>query len=1853
MAVSGPLTVCSAAVNPEGYIDSLPENQKNQIEDSAARSLARSLGEDTEYISEIMIGTGNSEREAKQAIIDKGFKVYDQNLNQRADDDAEASYDEDETRACAYIGYKTTKDREAAITSLRIMDQNGGYDTFNYREHLQNKNSNINQMAAEFKNAVFEFKENYDAGKPNALIAAKYLDLFCVPDTSSSFDGVDLITYLTDPARTMQDYSDFLLLLNPSVLNAINAQLTMASIDSDIIETDIIGTDNEGVPVTSRTGVIGYSGMESDDDWLREAASALIGNETITGDDEEYKSDLVTSYLDQIILLRQMLAEGFSDSAITYLNSYKLQLDIKLITGNTELNIEDCSIMDFLNNADDLHLSCFLNALPDVCKPCHFTDVIEICANDAENRIPSQLEVSQKYRVDWIDRIVANTTELPFDIYDEEQLKENEEAINAYSYDISTFISLLKTFFADYDEAAAIIDTDGIDFFSLDKQAAKERKNGSINEDGTVDKPNAVYYVGAYEFLNLFSMGEGKTFATYLRDIVRESEAGTDEGTARANALTYFIIRSMTEGQKYAYKSCSLLNFLLFSALTDKDRAALEDRVPTLKAELMEGLDYERFSVWIGTNKEFLETEYLAVTSAEARRKAADTDFGELMKNDLTLSDNVLNALQLIGYSALAWVGIALGALMIGAKVMGISLVSAICTGAAAFSGMSCLASAGAILCSTGVAVVIFLVVLLVVALVLFFVWLFAKDEDTPEYTAMPTIMVDSKNSADGYSVQLLRYDLVKNQNGEPVDINCFQGKAWNALYYSKDEIAGSPLVANSEGEFFGSRTGSTKIPPDAFALRKFGYRESFNLNTHCYSDNCNGLYLWYYTEDSLRGINPEEVTGKYISGLTIAVSDNLDAARNAILALENYNLINYDLTPDHDDYYMFIGYKTTNSIADAVKDIRVAYGSTSKEIHFGKASYASILPEGNVVCPLQTCEPEKARRKDTDFSYSVYCSYSMGTAGQDSESPAVLAGSLKAVTSLSEVPDGAEVVSLFAGSAFDFNSWDKEDKDSFDSHVFLYYETDKPFYKSAPDAKEYLAGIAFFSGSTDWLDGDDCIEYDPVKYAEALGYNVIKNNLTPGLYDDYEDVTYMAYCTTCNPYRALTDLGIFTSEPTGGFLPDNIFQNGTGYEACGVFTQADLSYYSESGRMRLMRRTHGYFSADPREGENDGWEDIVLASRGLYASGYVPDTAPLTLKDVVYSDAKNIPSSGGNNAGFYYLNEAYGSNTGNKGSLGTGWRSVHPLEQYYYDEYDESGNLLTCFNMGLGEYRGPIKYGGSKCNLYMYVRNEGSQARTRGKYVSAAKLVSSMADGNSYDIARLYAMQSGAEIVNLDAPIRPYSADYPDLLRESPVYCGEEAIDARHYESGCIYLVVSYSDNEQDALGSIRVLTQKEGEDLPGSISMQLNDSSTSLYSKSSFAIITSEGDDEEKDEYGNILPPDKVEEKRKKKAGIALYTTLNGQKINRLVVQQSSMFYGDERAVWKSEEDNVGEYFIPAENTFKPYYFLSYGNSIYNYIAAIRYEQKPYISEINIASAISYDGTPHSAAAVLGAGGFPLYINQDLYKGAIGSNARIDSAVIGVKRTSNVKDAIKDIKLSAEDLGDTFLHNDLVYVRASAVPIMSGPALNEPIYIYYTKDNGAGVPFIGTKITWDELFDNPDTDWAKVDWRKVDLQTIDYLEFQMPIHVIGEGKLTWNLAKAAAAGGLDAAEYAITNFGLRAQDNSITWSGIGGGTLINGKEAFVAAASTDLAKELDAKAADVTSFMGEIMPLSFVYTNVSGKVFDEELEEFRKDAGAASVFAEQTDTKPIVVLSGVFTACCVAAVVASVRRKRKKEAC
>ncbi|MBQ1716988.1 MAG: hypothetical protein II025_03705, partial [Ruminococcus sp.] len=55
------------------------------------------------YISDVMVGTGETADEAKKALTDGGFTVLDRNLNEGAGSKLK-------TEKFVYIGYKTTTD---------------------------------------------------------------------------------------------------------------------------------------------------------------------------------------------------------------------------------------------------------------------------------------------------------------------------------------------------------------------------------------------------------------------------------------------------------------------------------------------------------------------------------------------------------------------------------------------------------------------------------------------------------------------------------------------------------------------------------------------------------------------------------------------------------------------------------------------------------------------------------------------------------------------------------------------------------------------------------------------------------------------------------------------------------------------------------------------------------------------------------------------------------------------------------------------------------------------------------------------------------------------------------------------------------------------------------------------------------------------------------------------------------------------------------------------------------------------------------------------------------------------------------------------------------------------------------------------------------------------------------------------------------------------------------------------------------------------------------------------------------------------------------------------------------------
>ena len=289
-----------------------------QIMEPTVEALTEAERLDTRYISEVMIGTGEKPEIAKKALTDQGFTVYSPCLNGEVGPNGE--WDEDSL--VSYLGYKTTTNPDEAITSLKLMDELGGYKNFDYKDELKKHQTGLAETVASLRAAGAEFAENYRAGLPNAVLAKSYLDIFCVPKTSKEKEGVLLGDWLMDPYRTDSELEDFLLITAAPILDVVNAQLTLAALDSRLLETEIGETG-----IVSRTGVVGYTELKEDPDWASRAWTAFTdrvnaGKTTI--DHGEKNIGWVDCYGDQIYLLKTALASDFSVTAIEYLQSTEL-----------------------------------------------------------------------------------------------------------------------------------------------------------------------------------------------------------------------------------------------------------------------------------------------------------------------------------------------------------------------------------------------------------------------------------------------------------------------------------------------------------------------------------------------------------------------------------------------------------------------------------------------------------------------------------------------------------------------------------------------------------------------------------------------------------------------------------------------------------------------------------------------------------------------------------------------------------------------------------------------------------------------------------------------------------------------------------------------------------------------------------------------------------------------------------------------------------------------------------------------------------------------------------------------------------------------------------------------------------------------------------------------------------------------------------------------------------------------------------------------------------------------------------------------------------------------------------------
>ena len=181
-----------------------------------------SAGRVTYYLSDLKMAEAATEDEAKKMLTDAGFTVLDKNLNPGGD-------------KAVYLGYKKSKNVDDAITDVKVMNMNGGFNISDYETIFEEAMDTYSSEVNNIRIAANEFAANYKAGKKEALNAYRQLNYYYVEDDKGV--KTNMGDYMLNFPKTNEGFADILLKGNPNILNNIRILLSMGVADGgDLIE---------------------------------------------------------------------------------------------------------------------------------------------------------------------------------------------------------------------------------------------------------------------------------------------------------------------------------------------------------------------------------------------------------------------------------------------------------------------------------------------------------------------------------------------------------------------------------------------------------------------------------------------------------------------------------------------------------------------------------------------------------------------------------------------------------------------------------------------------------------------------------------------------------------------------------------------------------------------------------------------------------------------------------------------------------------------------------------------------------------------------------------------------------------------------------------------------------------------------------------------------------------------------------------------------------------------------------------------------------------------------------------------------------------------------------------------------------------------------------------------------------------------------------------------------------------------------------------------------------------------------------------------------------------------------------
>ena len=231
------------------------------------------------YVKEVILSYGKTADEAKKWLTDNDYEVLDSNLNDGADDTFS-------TKRAVYLGYKTTDKADEAITDMKVMNMKGGYSIQDYQMLLSEQKDNLKVFFDNFKVAVQEYRNNYNAKQQRAIAAHDMLNMLYDDDTKQNLG--DLLLNRVREEYTDEEYNA-LSSEQKAKVGDMTTILMQGNADAILAMEQIIATatDESETPWTNR-----YQEAKTYDEMLEE----LMNNENLTVNDAE--KEVISKYDD-------------------------------------------------------------------------------------------------------------------------------------------------------------------------------------------------------------------------------------------------------------------------------------------------------------------------------------------------------------------------------------------------------------------------------------------------------------------------------------------------------------------------------------------------------------------------------------------------------------------------------------------------------------------------------------------------------------------------------------------------------------------------------------------------------------------------------------------------------------------------------------------------------------------------------------------------------------------------------------------------------------------------------------------------------------------------------------------------------------------------------------------------------------------------------------------------------------------------------------------------------------------------------------------------------------------------------------------------------------------------------------------------------------------------------------------------------------------------------------------------------------------------------------------------------------------------------------------------------------------